>query len=287
MEKEIYKINNNTYIFTLQNFMKVNYNCNICNLSINKSANDIFPYRLLNIDLCEEMLYKDNNCWYLLKYQGFDSNLAVCCQQTLYKEYKIELINNIIVCTLNEEEKFREIYYTNFYDSENNNEIIDYKNIHYKYNLDEYEKETDEILKLLFCPNKWTFYNYNENNKFIIEMINVNIVKNNKIIGHLNINLIVKYNEIEYYYSEVNMSFCCGGGKNTFLLQDNKENMFKFNEIYKNYDILYPYNNILTNNNEMNELDKKKLIMIDKIDINIINLMLEGKRKFNVNDNII
>jgi hypothetical protein len=249
MKKEIFKINDQTFITSFHNFMKVTQNYKINeNAFIKNSENDSFPYKILNIDVAYELLYKHENNWYLLKYQSFDSNLATRCQQSEYKEYKIELgkKKNHLILTLNTKNKFEHIY---------EEHIDDYDNVAEQFEQYIPGKSTmnfidDKILNLLLCDG-WPYYNYNYidnnknngliDNKLDVEMLDVEIIKNQ----YSRQNLIVSYQNKTYYYSEILMPFsystnninCCvmmmGGGDNTFVLLENEEDMLKFDEFFE------------------------------------------------------
>ena len=243
MEKKVFQINENIFHFTFYNFMKVYYSYNNSEVSIESNEHDTFPYRILNIDRVYEILYKHENDWYLLKQDSFDNNLAVRCQESEYREYKIELSeNDSLILTLNQENKFEDIYiqyevdeflaekFDNCNEEQKQIEIgaslfYSERKVYQKYNL--YLESEDPILNLLFS-NKWTFYNYNYldegdselvDNKFCIQMIDVKIIEDNTSKSKLK-KLEITYEGKQYSYLETEWSpFCCGGGEHTFFLQ--------------------------------------------------------------------
>lgn len=243
MEKKVFQINENIFHFTFYNFMKVYYSFKNSEVSIESSEHDTFPYRILNIDRVYEILYKHENDWYLLKQDSFDNNLAVRCQESEYREYKIELSeNNSLILRLNQKNKFEDIYqqyevcefleekFDNCNEKQEQIEIdttsLDgERKVYQKYNL--HQESDDPILNLLFS-NKWTFYNYNYldegdselvDNKFCIQMIDVKII-DDKTSGSKLKKLEITYQGKQYSYLETEWSpFCCGGGKHTFFLQ--------------------------------------------------------------------
>lgn len=195
-ENQIYKISDNLYKFNWFNFLKIEYDITLSSdtnfttshkrikfkyidyddfdkynfkdliydetvdkYKIRKEKKNIFPYTLLNIDYANELLYKnENNEWFLLKRNSYDTNSSVRCQQGEYKEYKIELSNNDtyeLVIKRNLLEAFK---YENIYDD-------NYKYLKYLKQNTTVEKiesgkdYNDQILNILFS-NKFPLYFY-------------------------------------------------------------------------------------------------------------------------------
>ena len=90
-QNEIYKINDNLCIYKFFNFLKIEYdvilaeNTNFVTNYKRNTQNENkydFPYTLLNIDYANELLYKnEDNEWFLLKRDSYDTNLFQRCQQ--------------------------------------------------------------------------------------------------------------------------------------------------------------------------------------------------------------
>jgi hypothetical protein len=261
-QPQIYKINDNLYIYNWFNFLKIEYDVNLSenpefitsyirnqykyidNNDIEKyNLNDLiydkendnykiciksenkFPYTLLNIDYTNELLYKnDNNEWYLLKYSAYDTNYSVRCQQGEYKEYKIELSDDNTYDLVLKRNLQENFKYENIY---NNN----YKNLRTYKKLEKIEpnKEyNDPILNILFS-NKFPLYfypSYNDIMKNNIIDISIN-VKMIELEGN-NQKLIIKYNNKEYYYAYIHFDLCCGSGTDSFIQLNSKADMEYF-----------------------------------------------------------
>jgi hypothetical protein len=261
-QNEIYKINENLYIVKWFNFLKIEYNITLsesanfitdCSKKICKyinyedldkyNFNDLiydeekdkykiyeekknnFPYQLLNIDYTHEMLYKnENNEWFLLKVNSYDTNLSVRCQQGEYKEYKIELSNDDscdLVLKRNSLESFK---YEKIYDEH-------YHTIRLKSKIKQlelYKNFDDPILNILFT-NKFPLYFYPSYDHVVKnEIVDISIkVRMIELEGNEN-KVIIKYNGNEYFYAYIHFNPCCGSGTDSFIKLKNKQDMEYF-----------------------------------------------------------
>jgi hypothetical protein len=245
-QNEIYKINENLYIIKWFNFLKIEYNITLSEsanfitnykIKINDDINNDekidkcieyqnnFPYQLLNIDYTHEMLYKnENNEWFLLKVNSYDTNLSVRCQQGEYKEYKIELSNDDscdLVLKRNSLESFK---YEKIYDEH-------YHTIRLKSKIKQlelYKNFDDPILNILFT-NKFPLYFYPSYDHVVKnEIVDISIkVRMIELEGNEN-KVIIKYNGNEYFYAYIHFNPCCGSGTDSFIKLKNKQDMEYF-----------------------------------------------------------
>jgi hypothetical protein len=255
-QTQIYKINDNLYIYNWFNFLKIEYNKQLSentNFVTSYKRNKLdyndgdktleetinkFPYTLLNIDFANELLYKnENNEWYLLKYGSYDTNDFTRCQQGEYKEYKIELSNEVgdLVMKRNLLEKFK---YENIYDD-------NYINIRTYRKLEKIEPNkdyNDPILNILFS-NKFPLYFYPSREHIIknnildicIPITMIELEGNEKKV-------IIKYNNKEYYYSHIHFYWCCGSGTDSFIQLDSRSDMEYFDyDLFENDDKMQKY----------------------------------------------
>lgn len=268
-ENEIYKINNNLYIISWFNFLKIEYditlseknnfitNCErkhykyIDNEDIGKyNFNDlvydnevgkykilskrenVFPYALLNIDYIDELLYKnENNEWFLLKNISYDTNMSVRCQQGEYREYKIELSKSEVHDLVLKRDLSKPLKYKEIFDS--HKKFFSHKETTYE-KVEINKNYDDPILNILFS-NKFPLYFYKTNectsadDTTDITSFTVDI-KMIELIGNKK-KVILKYNNKEYYYAHISFRICCGSGTDSFIQLDNKEDMEYFDYI--------------------------------------------------------
>ena len=74
---------------------------------------------------------------------------------------------------------------------------------------------------LYFYPKYDYYYELKDNNEVCVGIKMIELEGNRKKV-------IMKYNNKEYYYSHVGYLFCCGGGTDSFIQLDNKEDMEYF-----------------------------------------------------------
>jgi len=207
------------------NFKDLVYDESVDKYKILNETKNIFPYLLLNIDYSIELLYKnENNEWFLLKRNSYDTNSSVRCQQGEYKEYKIELSNDdscelVIKRNLLEPFKYENVYNDN------------YKNLRRYTTLEQIEPNkdyNDPILNILLS-NKFPLYFYPSHDYIAInDITDISIkIKMIELEGNTQ-KVILKYNDKEYYYAYINFNLCCGSGTDSFIQLASKEDMEYF-----------------------------------------------------------
>jgi len=268
-QKEIYKINDNLYGILWYNFLKIEYNINLCrgdktldkfetstdrknyeyvkfedidkhnfnelvydkDLDMYKKPITVkFPYPLLNVDYNYEFIYRnEDNEWFLLKDTSYDTNVSVRCQQGEYKEYKFEISTETNNELIMKRNLTEKFKYKNIYDD-------NYRCLKRQILKSELEKiktnldHKDPILNILFC-DKFPLYFYPTHDHIAInEIVDIKIkIQMIKLSGNEN-KLIMEYDNIQYYYAKNFWNPCCGSGTDSFILVNNEYDMNYFND---------------------------------------------------------